>query len=122
MVSPDVARDFVFIGDVLRALLDFERLRKATGEVVNLGTGVEIALREVVETVQDLFGSPSQVVWGGLRARQWDTTRWISDRSLAARVLNWEPSAGFREGLTRTADWIASKGDDYGIVSPRLAG
>ncbi len=122
MVSPDVARDFVFIGDVLRALLDFERLRKASGEVVNLGTGVEITLREVVETVQDLFGSPSQVVWGGLRARQWDTTRWVSDRSLAARILNWEPSVGFREGLTRTAEWIASKGDDYGTVSPRLAG
>ena len=30
MVSPDVARDFVFIGDVLRALLDFERLRRAS--------------------------------------------------------------------------------------------
>jgi nucleoside-diphosphate-sugar epimerase len=124
MVSPDVARDFVFIDDVLRAVLDFDRLRRATGEVINLGTGVEITLREVVETVQDLFGSSSQVVWGGLKARQWDTTRWVADRSLAARILNWEPSVGFREGLARTAEWIAAKGEDYGIAGSRsrLAG
>jgi nucleoside-diphosphate-sugar epimerase len=122
MVAPDIARDFVFIGDVLRALLHFDRLRRAAGEVINIGSGAEITLREVVGAVQDLFGHRSQVVWGAMPARQWDTTRWVADRSLAARLLDWEPAVGFREGLARTAEWIAATGDDYGVNEFRRAG
>jgi nucleoside-diphosphate-sugar epimerase len=122
MVAPEVARDFVFIGDVLRALLAFDRLRRASGEVINVCSGAEITLRDVVGAVQDLFGHRSEVVWGGMPARQWDTTRWVGDRSRAARVLDWEPSVGLREGLARTAEWIAQEGDDYGIITSRRAG
>jgi nucleoside-diphosphate-sugar epimerase len=121
MVAPDVARDFVYIGDVLQALLDFDRLRRADGAVVNLGTGVETTLREVVELVQDLFGHRSQVVWGGMPARQWDTTRWVADRSKAAQFLNWAPSVGLREGLARMAEWIAVTGGEYGSIDWRRA-
>jgi nucleoside-diphosphate-sugar epimerase len=121
MVAPEIARDFVFIGDVLRALLDFGRLRQATGEVINLGSGTEVTLREVVAAVQELFGHRSQVVWGGMPARQWDTTRWVADRSQAARLLGWEPLVGIREGLARTAEWIAATGGDYGFDDFRLA-
>ena len=121
MVAPEVARDFVYVGDVIRALLDFDRLRRASGEVINLGSGVQITLREVVEAVQDLFGHRSQVVWGGMPARQWDTTRWVADRSHAARILDWEPSVGLREGLARTAEWIAANGGDDEITDFRLA-
>jgi len=106
MVAPEVARDFVFVGDVLRALLDFDRLRRATGEVINLGSGVEMTLGEVVAAVQDLFGHRSRVVWGGIPARQWDTARWVADRTRADRVLDWRPTVGFREGVARTAEWM----------------
>ncbi|HZW34314.1 MAG TPA: NAD-dependent epimerase/dehydratase family protein [Isosphaeraceae bacterium] len=112
MVAPEVARDFVFVGDVLRALLDFDRLRHATGEVINLGSGVMMTLGEVVAAVQDLFGHRSRVVWGGMRARSWDTTRWVADPSRAARILDWRPTVGFREGLARTAEWMATIGAD----------
>jgi dolichol-phosphate mannosyltransferase len=122
MVAPDVARDFVFVGDVLRALLDFDRLRAATGEVINLGSGVETTLREVVAAVQDLFGRRSRVVWEGMPARQWDTTRWVADRSRAARILEWRPIVGFREGLARTAEWMAMARGDYGDVDCRGTG
>jgi nucleoside-diphosphate-sugar epimerase len=121
MVAPDIARDFVFIGDVLRALLDFGRLRQATGEVINLGSGTEVTLREVVAAVQELFGHRSQVVWGGMPPRQWDTTRWVADRSQAARLLGWEPLVDVREGLARTAEWMAAVGGDYGLDDFRLA-
>jgi nucleoside-diphosphate-sugar epimerase len=112
MVAPDVARDFVFVGDVLRALLDFDRLRHATGDVINLGSGVMTTLGEVVEAVQDLYGHRSPVVWGGMRARHWDTTRWVADRSRAARILDWRPTVAFREGLARTAEWMATTGGE----------
>lgn len=122
MVAPDVARDFVFVGDVLRTLLDFDRLRRATGDVINLGSGVEMTLREVVDAVQDLYGHRSRVVWGGMPARHWDTSRWVADRSRAARILDWRPTVGFREGLARTAEWMATTGGDYVDDDRRRAG
>jgi nucleoside-diphosphate-sugar epimerase len=122
MVAPDVTRDFVFVDDVLRAFLDFDRLRAASGEVINLGTGVETTLRMVVETIQDLFGHRSEVVWGAMPPRHWDTTRWVADRTRAARLLDWEPRVGLPEGLARTAEWIAATGGHYGISEFRTAG
>jgi nucleoside-diphosphate-sugar epimerase len=122
MVAPQIARDFVFIDDVLAALLDFERLRQASGAVLNLGTGVETTLGEVVAVVQDLFGHRSEVVWGGMPPRRWDTCRWVADRSEAARVLGWEPRVDFRQGLARTADWIATTGAHHEINDVRRAG
>jgi nucleoside-diphosphate-sugar epimerase len=122
MVAPDVARDFVFVDDVLRACLDFDRLRAVSGEVINLGTGVETTLRVLVETIQDLFGHRSEVMWGGMPPRSWDTTRWVADRTQAARLLDWEPRVGLREGLARTAEWIAATGGHYAIGEFRSAG
>lgn len=122
MVAPEIARDFVFVDDVLRALLDFDRLRPGTGEVINLGSGVEMTLREVVAAVQDLFGHRSRVVWGGMPARHWDATRWVADRSRAERVLGWRPIVGFREGLARMAEWMAMTRGDYGDDDRRRTG
>jgi dolichol-phosphate mannosyltransferase len=122
MVAPEIARDFVFIDDVLRALLDFEGLRAVRGQAINLGSGVETTLRSLVETIQKLFGHRSEVVWGGMRPRPWDTTRWVSDRSRAADLLGWEPRVGLEEGLARTAEWIAATGGDDGTSDVRRAG
>jgi UDP-glucose 4-epimerase len=122
MVAPEVARDFVYVGDVLRALLDFDRLRRATGAVINLGSGVEMSLGDVVAAVQDLFGHRSRVVWGGMPARQWDTARWVADRSRADRILDWRPTVGFREGLARTAEWMTITGGDHADDDCRRAG
>jgi nucleoside-diphosphate-sugar epimerase len=115
MVAPWVARDFVYVDDVLDALLDFEAVARLRGEVFNLGTGVETTLAEVVELVRELTGSRSEVRWGALAPRQWDTDRWVADPSLAAERLGWRPRHGLREGLSKTAAWMGSVGDDDGL-------
>jgi nucleoside-diphosphate-sugar epimerase len=122
MVSPGVARDFVFVDDVLQALLDFPRVAALRGEVVNLGTGVETTLREVVAAVLDLTGSRSEVRWGAMPPRTWDTDRWAADPSRAARLLGWRPAHDLRAGLNKTAAWLGRHGHVYGEESTRAAG
>ena len=83
MVAPDVARDFVFVGDVLRALLDFDRLRLAAGR------GDQPRQRGRDDPRRGRRGGPGPLRppvagrLGGMPARRWDTTRWMADRSLA---------------------------------------
>jgi nucleoside-diphosphate-sugar epimerase len=115
MVGPAVARDFVYVDDVLDALLDFPTVSALRGEVVNLGTGIETSLARVVALVKDMTGSRSEVRWGAMSPRQWDTDRWCADPSLAARLLGWRPRHDLSAGLSKTAAWMHSVGGDDGI-------
>jgi dolichol-phosphate mannosyltransferase len=114
MVSPDTARDFVYAADVVDALVEFPRLAGLRGEVVNLGGGRETTLREVVATVTELLGSRSEVRWGAMAARHWDTNRWSADPAQATRLLGWTARHTLRQGLERMAEWMRKVGDDYG--------
>jgi nucleoside-diphosphate-sugar epimerase len=106
MVSPDTARDFVFVDDVVDALLDFDRLRDVGGETINLGSGVQTTMRELVATAVDLLGSRSEIRWHAYPARMWDTNRWCADPRKAIARLDWSPRHSLREGLAKTAAWL----------------
>ena len=122
MVSPRTVRDFVFIDDVLEALLNLSAAARMRGEVVNLGSGVETSLEEVVRTVLGLLGSSSEVHWGAMTARHWDSNRWVADPSRARALLNWQPRFTLLQGLARTAAWMETTGDHDGITEFRQAG
>src|SRR5439155_1231617 len=122
MASPRTVRDFVYVADVLDALLDLPAVSRMGGEVINLGTGVETSLEEVVRTVLDLLGSRSEVRWGAMAARHWDSTRWAADPGKAKALLGWEPRHTLQQGLARTAAWMEATGDYDGIAELRAAG
>jgi nucleoside-diphosphate-sugar epimerase len=122
LAAPETARDFVFIDDVLDALLDFAKLRDAGGEVINIGSGRETKLREVVAEVQRLFPGRSEVRWGAFPARHWDTAHWSGDVSKAQRLLGWTPRHTLAQGLAKMAEWMRITGDDHGSSVLRAAG
>jgi nucleoside-diphosphate-sugar epimerase len=113
MAAPDTARDFVYVEDVLDALVDIDRLTAATGEIFNLGTGVQSRLRDVVAAVQAAVGGNSEVRWGGMPPRHWDTDMWQADVSKARAVLGWSPKHTLAEGVARMAAWMAATGNDH---------
>jgi nucleoside-diphosphate-sugar epimerase len=110
MTSRETARDFVHVDDVLDALVDVDRFPAASGEVLNLGTGIQSTLADVVDAVQAAVGSRSEVRWGGMPARHWDTDRWQADISRARDVLGWSPKLTLREGVARMAAWMSAEG------------
>jgi nucleoside-diphosphate-sugar epimerase len=114
MVEPRIARDFVYVADVVSALVDFRQLTGFRGEVINLGTGIETTLAEVVATVKELLDSSSPVRWAAMLPRQWDSHRWVADPTRAVQRLGWAPYHTFRQGLASTARWMQSVGDHYG--------
>jgi nucleoside-diphosphate-sugar epimerase len=119
MVTPDTVRDFVYIEDVLAALCDFQRLAHLGGETINVGSGEQTTMRDIVTVVLDLLKSGSEVCWNAYPARSWDTTHWCADVRKARRLLGWTPCYSLKDGLARTAEWMLSFGDDHG---QRLAG
>lgn len=122
MVAPEIARDFVYVEDVVDALGDFSKLVHLRGEVINLGSGQQTTLREVTEIILELLVSRSEVHWGAMSPRHWDTSRWSADASKAKRLLGWTAQQPLREGLARTAAWLSKIGDDYGLCGRARAG
>jgi dTDP-glucose 4,6-dehydratase len=93
-------RSFCFVNDLIRGLVSL-----AESDVhfpVNLGNPKEMALLELAETVVDVAGSRSEIVFEALpiddpQVRQPDITR-------AKQLLGWEPEVELRDGLQRTIE------------------
>jgi nucleoside-diphosphate-sugar epimerase len=122
MVSPETARDFVYVEDVLDVLLDFETAARLSGEVLNLGTGVECSLRTVVEVAQRVVGRQVEVRWGSMAARHWDSCRWEADPTRARQVLGWAPRHNLEQGLEKMARWMQARGDYEDVRGWKRAG
>jgi GDP-L-fucose synthase len=96
-------RDFVYAGDVARGLL-LAAERYDAVELVNLSSGVETSIREVVEHLVDLLGFEGRVVWD--RSRPDGQARRCFDIAKAGRDLGFEAAVPLRRGLASTADWF----------------
>jgi dolichol-phosphate mannosyltransferase len=114
LVSPDISRDFVYVGDVARAFDAIVARAGALtpGDVFNLGTGVKTTLADLTALVRDLFGVAAEPRWQSMPDRRWDHAAWYSDPRKAATALGWRAATSLRDGLAATMRWI----DDHGAV------
>jgi len=108
LASPAIARDFVYVDDVVEAYLLAAAGPSEPRAVYNIGTGRQTTLEEAVDSIRRLFGVSETPSWGTMEDRAWDTAIWIADPSKVQRELGWRASVEFEEGLVATADWFRS--------------
>ncbi len=94
-------RDYLFVGDVVRANLIVTG-EPGRGGVFNLGWGKEITDLEVFEGVRDALGSDVEPIYGERRPGEVD--RICQDASRAGAELDWRPEVPFRDGVRRTLE------------------
>jgi dTDP-glucose 4,6-dehydratase len=87
------------------------------GQAINLGTGSEIRIGELVELIIKKIGRPVRIDSDQQRLRpaQSEVLRLVSDNSLARATLNWQPQVSLDEGLDLTIEWIKKHLDLYCI-------
>ena len=95
-------RDFVYAGDVaegmLRAAEEYE-----SGELVNLSSGREHSIREVVDRLVEITGHHGEVDWQTSRPE--GQSRRMFDISKAQNELGYDAKTSLRDGLKITVDW-----------------
>jgi dTDP-glucose 4,6-dehydratase len=113
--STSPTRDFLFVEDTARGLLRCAEADGVMGEVINLGTGVEISIRDLVRRVLELTQRDLPVIETDerLRPRNSEVERLVADASKARELLGWAPEIGFDEGLRRTLEWMTGAIDRY---------
>jgi UDP-glucuronate decarboxylase len=100
-------RSFCYVDDLLEAMTrTMDSPDDFTGPV-NIGNPTEFSMLQLAQTVIELTGSRSQLVFRPLPSD--DPKQRRPDISLAQRVLNgWEPKVQLREGLAKTIEYFAS--------------
>ena len=100
-------REFLYVEDCARGL--FMAGRDYNGaEPVNLGTGIEITIKDLAETVAAATGFDGEIIWdttkpNGQPRRQLDVTR-------ARERFGFEAEVSFADGMARTVEWFRSNG------------
>jgi UDP-glucose 4-epimerase len=97
-------RDFIFVDDVTSA---FVAARDGgSGELVNIGTGTELSVRQLHDRLAELVGSAEVPVHAA--ARPGELHRIAVSPAKAREVLAWRPATPLDEGLARTVAWFRS--------------
>jgi GDP-L-fucose synthase len=96
-------REFLYSEDAAEGIL--LAAERYNGDApVNLGSGMEISIKDLTELIAELTGFEGKIVWDaskpdGQPRRSLDTTR-------AQNEFGFEAKTNFREGLRRTIDWM----------------
>jgi dTDP-glucose 4,6-dehydratase len=103
-------RDFTFVQDTVRGFLLAAACDAAVGQVVNVGSGSEISIGDLVSLCMEVTGTEARVVADDARLRPQasEVERLCCDAGKAARLFGWAPEVTLREGLARTAGFIAA--------------
>jgi GDP-L-fucose synthase len=102
-------REFLYVEDAARGiLLASERFN--SNEPVNLGSGMEISIKELANLIRRLTGYEGEFVWDTSKPN--GQPRRALDVSRAEKFFGFRALVPFEEGLRRTIEWYKQK---YGL-------
>lgn len=107
LVQPDISRDFVYIDDTVYATLlsansDFLKTR---GKSINIASGAKTTIREIANTIKNVFHLSNEPEWGDFPNRKWDLKDWYGNAALANQLLGWQNETSLKDGLSATYLW-----------------
>jgi nucleoside-diphosphate-sugar epimerase len=103
-------RDYIFVDDVVDALLLLAGTENSDGRVYNVGSGSGTRMLDVARLIVDIAGSGriEHVAWPPL-AEQIETGDFVADISRIGDELGWRPRVPLHEGIERTVSFYRSR-------------
>lgn len=118
LADPSVVRDFVYVDDVVAACLAAARnAARFSGHVFDVGTGIQTAIREVVEVARTEFRIGPEPVWGLMPNRTRDDLLQVCDNRKTERALDWQPRTSLAQGVARLGRWLKFDPDRFEFYS-----
>lgn len=104
-------RDFTFVDDLVRGFVAIAGADALVGEWVNVGSGHEHAVGDVVQTVARLMGRSAVVESQPERQRPAasEVGRLLCDAAKLRAATGWQPEVAFEDGLRRTIEWMDAR-------------
>ena len=93
-------RDYVYVDDVVSAMVAAATAPNVNGLVINVGSGVETSLRGLAKLILEVTGSQANAVYNSQTSA--GVSRLCADLTLAGQTLNYKPAIRLEEGLRLT--------------------
>ena len=113
--SLEPRRDLTFVTDTVAGLLAIAAAPGTTGLTLQLGSGQEISIGELVALVAELTERELEPQLDPQRVRPpgSEVPRLLCDHSRVTALTGWAPAIDLRTGLVRTIDWLRDNADRY---------
>jgi dTDP-glucose 4,6-dehydratase len=100
------SRDWLYVSDDAEAIeaVIVAPVEEVAGEVINVATGVDIAVQDLAGLVLDAVGKPRDLI-RHVPERRGQVDRHIGSTDKAQRLLGWRARTSFEQGLDRTVAW-----------------
>jgi len=96
------SRDFVYVLDMVDALLKAATVPAAAGQAFNVGTGTTTSVAELAKMIVEILGLEGvEIYFKGGQAWAGDMDITLADNSKAANILQWRPQVNLKEGLKK---------------------
>ncbi len=99
--SGTTRRDYVHVDDVVNACRLAWSHDGDVPSIINIGSGVESSVADVVATAEDVTGRRIPRAGAPFSTRPIDVRHWKADNSKAAAVMGWQPVLDLRSGLAK---------------------
>lgn len=115
--SGKAMREFLYVDDMAAACLhvlalpkqDYQAVTEPMLSHLNVGTGEDVTIRELAETIQQVVGFTGEIVWDSTKPD--GTPRKLMDHNKLC-TLGWQPTIGLEEGLHKTYQWFVQHHED----------
>jgi GDP-L-fucose synthase len=95
-------REFLFVDDMAQAVV-FALENKLPEHLYNIGTGVDLTIKELAETIQKITGHQGEIIWDATKPD--GTPRKLMDIS-KMHNLGWKHHVDLEQGIQMTYDWF----------------
>ena len=96
-------RDYIYATDVVKAAIDIYKNEKTRGKIINIGSGKEISVLELVNKIMKLTNCKKEIIFE--KPRPGEVRRHLADIKTAQEILNYTTIVKFDEGFEKTIDW-----------------
>lgn len=94
-------RDFLYIDDAIRAIIKSLRCKKASGEIINIGSGKPTKIKDIIIKICKLVGSGNPR-FGIIKLRKDEMMSLYPDILKAEKIIKWKPKIELNTGLKKT--------------------
>jgi UDP-glucose 4-epimerase len=107
MTAGDQTRDFLFVEDLIRAIVLSASSDKCCDEILNVGSGRSVAIRDVAFMIAQVLGKGRESLLLGRKQRhEHEPVDYRFDISKIKRLLGWTPAIDLHAGIERTVEWF----------------
>lgn len=104
-------RDFTYVSDTVEGFIKVAESPHSVGEVINVGSGLEISIGDLARKICSLVGKKNiRIISEERRKRpaKSEVDRLCADTRKARELIGWQPQVSLEEGLKQTINWMAS--------------